>query len=105
MKIKLTPSEATALILRALNLPDDTEVSISRQSLPKDINDCLKEIDQMHYNYDEKIPAIKRLRNTFLCGLLEAKWAIEHWNLFKNWVQNHRRWPKFEAEGGSFNMK
>lgn len=92
-------TEARVLVLRALNLPADTELVFSRKpNHNPQVTLLIQEIDAMDYNFSGKIQAIKKFREKVVgTGLAEAKWAVEHWAEVKNWMKKNSRLPKFEG--------
>lgn len=109
MKLKLTKTEAKSLVLKALGLPEDTKVVIVDDSIPRYVPDKLAalilEIEKMDYNYSQKIMAIKRFREVVVSGLVQAKWAIEHWEQVKNFIIKNRRVPEFIGENSNYVLK
>ena len=100
MKLKVTPEEAIILVKRALNLPSDTEVVITRAKSAgklREIRDLIAEIDSLDYSASDKITAIKRFREKVPSGLAEAKWSIENWPKVKEFMLKKRRWPLFDG--------
>jgi ribosomal protein L7/L12 len=102
MKLKITTEEAVILIKRALNLPADIEVTITKAptGVIKVFKSLVSQIEALNYQCSSKIQAIKIFREVTFSGLAEAKWAIENWATYKAWVLKNKRWPKF---GGSYN--
>jgi hypothetical protein len=108
MKITLTYSELSALVRNVYNLPDNTELEISEYSgMDHPVSIRLMEALKQEgcftptngIRLDKKIAAIKLLRdlvvddgvntNGQICGLAQAKWAIEDWDKFILYVRRH----------------
>lgn len=108
MKLKLNLDEARILVLRALNLPSDTELVFTRiPSLLPEVRRLIKDIEDMEYRSSGKISAIKRFRESVSgFGLAEAKWAVENWDTVKSFMQKKKRFPKFTGDyhGGTLTM-
>jgi ribosomal protein L7/L12 len=99
MKLKVTTEEAIILVKRALNLPSDTEVVITRfkPNQLKEVRALIAEIESLDYSASDKIRAIKRFREVVGGGLAEAKWSIENWSKVKEFMLKKRRWPLFDG--------
>ena len=115
MKITLTYSELSALVRDRYNLPDTAELEISEYS-GMDHPSALRLVEQLtqagcftatgNIAPDRKIAAIKLLReivigngdnsNGCLCGLAQAKYAIEDWENFILYVRQHG-FPKMDS--------
>lgn len=100
MKLKLSLAEAKILVLRALNLPADTEIVFSRKALPDPrVAKLIAEIEALDYVASDKIAAIKRFREVVSgLGLAEAKWSVENWAKVKAWMKENGRLPKFNGD-------
>ncbi len=112
MKLNVTKSEALALIRKALMLPSDTIVTISRDINPNakpsardHVKRLIEDIDKLRYNGDQKIEAIKRFRETINCSLFEANASIEDWPKLREWILKNRRRPVFTSVGRSFSWE
>lgn len=107
MKLKLTLAEAKILVLRALNLPSDTELVFTKvPSKMPEVKRLIEDIEDLEYRTSGKIAAIKRFRETVPCGLAEAKWAVENWNTVKTFMLNKKRLPNFSGDhyGGTLTV-
>jgi len=96
MKLTLTKSEAVSMILNNLGLATTVEVVITEE--PNIYQNLIEEIDKMAYSTADKIKAIKRFREVIPCDLINAKWAIEHWNTVYSWISQHEKAPHFTGD-------
>lgn len=108
MKLKLTLAEAKILVLRALNLPSDTEIVFTKipNKMPE-VRRLISDIEDLEYRSSGKIAAIKRFRETVPAGLAdEAKWAVENWDTVKAFMLKKKRLPNFSGDyhGGTLTM-
>ena len=109
MKIKLTTTEAHTIIRTYLNLAAEVEVTITKARTKVDkidrlipnLANMIRDIDRLDINGGDKIPAIKRFRETIDCGLAEAKWVIENWSKVKSFIIKNNRRPEFVGHYGS----
>lgn len=97
MKLKITLEEARVLVLRSLNLPTDTEITITRgtATVIPEIRKLINDIESMDYQSSGKISAIKRFRVAADTGLAESKWVVENWDKVKSFMLKKRRFPIF----------
>ncbi len=94
MKLKLTVAEAKILVLRALNLPSDTEIVFTKiPSKMPEVRRLIEEIERLDYKSSGKILAIKKFREIVPTGLAESKWAVENWDTVKAFMLKNKRLP------------
>lgn len=116
MKITLTHAELAALVRNCYSLPSDCELEISGYS-GLDHPDAVRLVEVLSkaqclsasgaIMYDKKIASIKLLRELVcglgdnrdgnLCGLVQAKYAIEDWGAFLTYVRKNG-YPKMGFE-------
>lgn len=110
--MKLTLNISLKEILTALKLPQDTEIVIT--DMPDMFNmlnmfnslklarQIITEIEKLRYRQDEKIAAIKSIRTLVPgTGLIEAKFVIENFGRFMEFVEEHSRMPKIDVENNT----
>jgi hypothetical protein len=103
MKIFLTKTELLAILNQHCALGNVTDFTITK---PQKSNDILFKTekaltDLLHtsriypqsFNSENKIPAIKCLREVTGAGLADSKWAIENWSEWKEFVKSQHRLP------------
>lgn len=133
MKLTLTAAEAAPLVATAIiSLPAGTEIEIVAVPNPApEVSSpsptvieqlrvvAMWAIEQVRIQFGtfgfeidprHKIPAIKLLRQFTPYGLAQAKWVVEHFASFANFVETKGRFPVLESDysshcPGSFNYK
>jgi ribosomal protein L7/L12 len=110
MKLTLTADEAAPYVSARLGLPEDTEVTITDTEITGTntaisaqlrilVEKATREVDALCPRPEEKIPAIKKLREFTAYGLAESKWCVENWEEFKQFVKDHGRFPVLKYNG------
>lgn len=97
MKIEITKTELLPILSHFFNL-NITDVSLIEVNMVAIIR---KTIEQFRYDAHEKIAAIKALRqlvednkwHNSRMSLSDAKWTVEHFDAFINFVKTHGRLP------------
>lgn len=106
MKIEITYSELCAILSRSFNCTVESINIINGTTLAQK---CIAAVTKLNYKGNEKISAIKALREVFPCnepnrsstlGLAEAKWAVENWEKWIEFVKQNNRVP---ANGYCYN--
>jgi ribosomal protein L7/L12 len=99
MKIELTKSQLLAILSQHFNVTVD-EVTICDSTMADLLQ---REITQFYYATTQKIQAIKHLRqlsidqkwlNGEIMGLADAKWAVENFPCFIDFVRKNNRLPQ-----------
>lgn len=101
MKFIATFEEVKNVLRNKYDLTNDVEVEITELPV-SDKMDCVKFV----YGVDcipnvtstNKIPAIKMVRTLIGGSLAEAKWIIEHWETYRNFVLTFRRYPVLSVD-------
>jgi hypothetical protein len=102
MKITITKVEALQILTRHFDdiIGTFTTVEISDIAMEW-VKPLFESVEQYRYTSDQKIIAIKALiracvdlKLEYTLGLADAKWAIEHWYDFRNFVTTFQRLPK-----------
>lgn len=113
MKILMSLSELTALVIKTYNLPEAAELEVTAHFH----TDALKleaafyregfiNKDTQDIRPEQKIAAIKKLRelvaavSTNGCGLAMAKYAVEDWKRFFAYVSK-RGYPDMNGSGAT----
>lgn len=99
MKIEITHAELCAILSRTLNCTVESVNVIDGKDLAQK---CIDAVTKLNYKGNEKISAVKALRAVFPCnepnristlGLAEAKWAVENWEKWIEFVKQNNRAP------------
>ena len=104
MKISLNITEAKHLVVKALNLPQDTMVEfVNKSAQASKILEVLRPFmfDERTFNPNQKIAAIKALRSEVPSySLMNAKWfVIDLWPSSMDFVEKNDRMPEFDFAG------
>ncbi len=109
MKIKLSQIDIKDLLCKVYGLPGSIEIEIEGPVTPQLnsnlytlITKCIRDIKALNYLSSQKIAAIKRVREltddkdsnlTKGYGLAEAKWVVENFEVWTEWVQTNSKFP------------
>ena len=110
MKIQISLSEVTAILIRKYELPENTVVEIveSYPDLPLSVTSVFNAVESLRYFDNEKIAAIKAFRQKYVdvtgggVGLADSKYVVENWDLFKSIVRKYGRLLSSESEWNEF---
>lgn len=107
MKIHATHEEICQMLSRAVGSPVES-FKVKKTGNSQLVNHCVKAVESVDYKGSGKIAAIKALRELFRdkvtgatsLGLAEAKYAVENWEKWLNFVKQNGRIP---ADGYLYN--
>lgn len=93
MKIQITQREINNMILARYALPPNTIVEIVAES-DSIAKQAIAIIEAMGFSHDNFVDRIKHFREFTGVGLADAKFIIENWAHYKDYVNEHNEIPK-----------